>query len=123
MVLASCAIMFLTMTDSFPNIFTRQSTGDSKFDLLLRTRELAQLEDLLKQIYTYSLDERQAWVEANGDFLALAYEQFISDASQTLQDLSMDDETLKLSRDLVMSLRETGELLDGLVAKGSRIRS
>lgn len=89
----------------------------------MRTRELAQLETLLKQIYTYSSGERKAWVRENGDFLSLAFEQFISDASQTLQDLSLDDETLNLSRDLVMSLRETGELLDGLVAKGQRLRS
>lgn len=109
--------------DSLPNIFTRQSTGDTKFDLVMRTRELAQLEELLKQIYTYSADERRAWVAANGDFLSLAFEQFISEASRTLQDLSLDDETLNLSRDLVMSLRETGELLDGLVSKGSRLRS
>ena len=111
------------MTDFLPNIFTRQTTGDTKFDILLRTRELAQLEALLKQIYTYSAGERRNWVQANGDFLSLAFEQFISEASQTLQELSLDDETLNLSRDLVMSLRETGELLEGLVAKGQRLRS
>lgn len=111
------------MTDFLPNIFTRQSTGDTKFDLTMRTRELQQLELLLKQIYTYSSDERKAWVQENGAFLSQAFEQFISDASDTLQDLSFDDETLTLSRELVVSLRETGELLEGLVAKGQRLRS
>ncbi|MBP7875980.1 hypothetical protein KA012_03215 [Candidatus Woesebacteria bacterium] len=111
------------MRDSLPNIFTRQTTGNTKFDLVLRNRELQQLEELLKQIYTYSSGERKAWVQENGNFLSIAFEQFISDASQTLQNMSMDGETLSLSRDLVMSLRETGELLDGLVAKGQRLRS
>ncbi len=106
-----------------PNIFTRHTTGDTKFDLAMRTRELQQFEVLLKQVYTYSTDERKAWVRANGDFLSFAFEQFISEASHTLQDLSLDDETLNLSRDLVMTLRETGELLDGLVLKGQRLRS
>lgn len=111
------------MSSFMPNIFTRQSTGDTKFDLAMRARELEQLEELLKQIYTYSSDERKAWVAENGEFLSFAFEQFISDASQSLQTFSLDDETLSLSRDLVMSLRETGELLDGLVAKGQRLRS
>lgn len=111
------------MTDFLPNIFTRQSTGDTKFDLVVRTRELHQLELLLKSIYAFSPDERKAWMNENGDFLSLAFEQFISEASETLQDLSFDDETLDLSRELVVSLRETGELLEGLVAKGRRLRS
>jgi len=89
----------------------------------MRSRELTQFEELIKQIYTYSPDERAAWVAANGAFLSLAFEQFLSDASQSLQGFSFDSETLSLSRDLVMSLRETGELLDGLVAKGRTLQS
>lgn len=111
------------MTDTIPNIFTRQTTGDIKFDLVLRTRELQQLETLLKEIYTYSSGERRAWVQENGEFLSFAFEQFISEASRALQDFSLDNETLNLSKELVMTLRETGELLDGLVVKGQRLRS
>lgn len=111
------------MDDHLPNIFTRQTTGDTKFDLTMRTRELRQFEQLLKKIYTYPAGQRKTWVKENGNFLSLAFEQFISEASKTLQDLSLDDETLHLSRELVMSLRETGELLDGLVTRGQRLRS
>ena len=67
--------------------------------------------------------ERRQWVEENGDFLTKAFDQFISETSQTLEGMSMDDETMALSKELVTTLRDTSELLDGLVATTQRLRS
>lgn len=104
-------------------IHPRQATGNTKFDLVMRTRELHELEKVLQSVQAMKGKDRAAWVKANGEVFSQAYELFLADTSQTLEGLSMDDEILALSQELVASLRDTSELLDGLVSTRHRLQS
>lgn len=111
------------MQDNAVFIQPSRATGDIRFDLVLRTRELKQLEKVLKQVHDLPSRDKTQWVADNGPMLSQAYDQFVSYTSRTLEDISMDDEVLSLSKELVATLRDTSELLEGLVGSTPRLRS
>lgn len=104
-------------------IVPRQATGNTKFDVMIRTHELRQLENVLKGVHAMNGKERSAWVHENGSIFSQAFDRLLSDTSQTLDGLSMDNELLALSQELVSTLRDTSELLDGLVNNTPRLNS
>ncbi len=104
-------------------ILPRQATGNTKFDLMLRTRELRELETILRNVQKLQPKERSSWVKQNGDLLSEAFDRLVAETSPTLENLSFDSEVLNLSKELVSTLRDTSQLLDGLVGVAPRLRS
>lgn len=104
-------------------ILPKQPTGNTKFDLAMRTRELRELETILRTVHGMAPAQKTAWVKENGDVLSQAFNQFVAETSPTLENLSFDTEVLTLSKELVSTLRDTSELLDGLVGATPRLRS
>lgn len=83
----------------------------SRVQLLLRTRELGAMRDVLEYVKTLPGSERETWVETNGQELSMAFQQFMSVSERTLKNMDLDTESLKLSFDLVTMLRETETLV------------
>lgn len=104
-------------------ILPKQLTGIPKFDLAMRTRELRELEAILRNAHDLEPQAKQAWIQENGELLSDAFDQFLAETNPTLENLAFDTEVLDLSKELVSTLRDTSELLDGLVGAAPRLRS
>lgn len=109
-------------SDQF-NIMFRPATGDLRFDLQMRTYDLQQLAQVLQRVYSFSAADKKLWVNDNGDIIMQAFDQLVWETSQHLEGLRMDTETLTISKDFVTTLRDTGELLQGLVSRKTRLQS
>lgn len=104
----------LLMTDYF-SIHTKYPTGNLSFDLQVRNMEIKAMEKVLLQVQKMKTKERRAWIEQNGMLMSVAYEKLLNEANYALQSLPLDSEVLKLSQQLITNLRDTSELLDGLL--------
>lgn len=103
------------MDDISPQFLTKASTGSSKFDLFLKTHELKELGSVLERVMLLPKEQRSAWVEENGELIREAIEVFVRDSSLTLEEVTMDTETMELSKELVVSLRDTMNIVQGIL--------
>lgn len=99
------------------------SDESAKFKLFLRTREIQQITQALHQVLRLPKEQRDTWVAENGEFLAEEFESFIDSSSMTFEGLVLDDETLELSRDLVLSLREALSTVQGMLHSSEELES
>jgi hypothetical protein len=89
----------------------------SKFELFLKTREIQQVSLALQNVTRLPKRQRELWLKENGAFLAEEFDIFINNSNMTFEGLSMDEETLNLSRDLVLSLKEALSTVQGMLHK------
>ncbi|PIY79312.1 MAG: hypothetical protein COY81_03475 [Candidatus Pacebacteria bacterium CG_4_10_14_0_8_um_filter_43_12] len=102
--------------DSYsPQFLTKASTGSSKFDLFLKTHELKEVGSVLEKVILMPKGQRSAWVEENGELIREAVEVFVRDSNLTLEEVTMDTETMELSKELVVSLRDTMNIVQGIL--------
>lgn len=86
-----------------------------KFQLFVKLREIKAVASLLQEVRSKTSDERQAWLQDNEPLIASLVNDFTDDSLARLQGIGTDRETVKLSVDLVTSLRQTLLLLDSLM--------
>jgi len=95
-----------------------------QFDLYVKLREIKQAAEVLEQIRSMPARERLDWAEEYGDMVNAAFEHFIDDSNSVLCDVSFDSSTMKLSQDLIVSLRDTLVAVQHIVAADkTRLRS
>ena len=99
------------------------ATSDTKFTLFLKTHELQELTKVLERISTLPEEERKAWADEHGPLINQAIESLVQDSNRTLSQLSLDAETMQLSKDLVLTLRDTMEMMQGIIFESSTLRS
>lgn len=98
--------------------------GDSesqKFSLYVKIREIKQINGVLKQMSLMSDQEKNAWLEENGDIIQDSFDEMIDDSNSLFENLAMDDETLELSEKVVTSIRDTIYLFSSLTSKSDTI--
>jgi len=101
-----------------------RSVRTVQFDLFIKLREIRQAAEVLNQIGTLPTPELEAWAAENGELVNAAFENFIDDSNSVLRDVSFDSSTLKLSQDLIVSLRDTLVAVQHIVAADkTRLRS
>ncbi|NCN24161.1 MAG: hypothetical protein GW945_01570, partial [Candidatus Pacebacteria bacterium] len=61
--------------------------------------------------------EQQEWIEENADIIHQGFDNFVDDSNNVLQRVSFDSETLELSEDLVVSLRDVLNLVQSLTSE------
>ena len=83
------------------------SQDEIKFDIYLRTREIKELGDLLRDILILPKGQRNDWLHENGEIMSHSIDSFIDDSNFALKGIALDDEMIQLSGDLVNSLRDT----------------
>jgi len=113
------------MTDDYsPGMMLHSLRSPStKFNLFLKTRELHAIESVLHKVLTLPSEERRAWVDSNGLWLQDAFDMFVQDSNMTLAEVSLDEETMELSKELVMSLRNTMSMVDGILVESKQALS
>jgi len=86
-----------------------------KFSLYVKTHEIKQLDDSLRQVLLLSSQERQIWVGEHEGFVNELLETFVNDSNLALDGLQLDPEALQLSIDFVTSLRDVMNTLRGII--------
>ncbi|HCC84454.1 MAG TPA: hypothetical protein DEP87_02125 [Candidatus Pacebacteria bacterium] len=88
-----------------------------KFQLFVKVREIHQLSQLLQEVSLKTTRDRRTWVQENEVLISNLITEFTDDSLSQLQGIGTDQETVKLSMDLVSSLRQTLLLLDSLMIR------
>ena len=94
-----------------------------KFTLYLKAHELQEISKVLERVARMPEKKRKAWAAEHGEFINRALDSIVQESNATLSDLSFDDETLQLSKDLIVSLRDTVDMFHGLVYTTKKISS
>lgn len=95
----------------------------SQVHLLIRTRELSALRQLLFYVRKMPPQKRIFWLEENADTLARAFSLFVEASNKTLDHVGTDNESLKLSYELVSGLKETENLVEEILGEENQLRS
>lgn len=112
-----------TMDDYSPKFVSKAQTSSAKFNLYLKAHELKEVSKVLEQILLLPQEQRAAWVEENGEMLSEAMDIFVQDSNLTLEEVTMDTETLELSKELVLSLRDTMDIIQGILFERQKLSS
>jgi hypothetical protein len=112
-----------TMDDYSPKFISKAQTSSAKFNLYLKAHELKEVSKILEQVMLLPQDQRTAWVEENGEILSEAVDIFVQDSNLTLEEVTMDTETLELSKELVLSLRDTMDIIQGILFDRQKLSS
>ncbi len=99
------------------------SQEEIKFDLYLRTREIRELGDVLRNILLLPVEQRKLWLDQNGDIMTDSLDTFIDQSNFTMHGMQLDDELVELSADLVHSLQDTLTVLRSIVNEHQEIAS
>lgn len=111
------------MEDYSPKFISKAQTSSAKFNLYLKAHELKEVSKVLEQVLLFPQDQRNAWVEENGEMLSEAIDIFVQDSNLTLEEVTMDTETLELSKELVLSLRDTMDIIQGILFDRQKLSS
>jgi len=99
------------------------SQDELKFDIYLRTREIKELGNVLKDILLLPAEKKQDWLEENGEIMNDSLDSFIDRSNIALHGLSLDDEMMELSSDLVHSLQDTLTVMRSIIREHQKIVS
>ena len=87
---------------------------ENRTQLLIRSRELEAMNQVLVYVQQLNENEKKAWLESNGEEMTLAFRQFMSVSEYTMRQQSMDQESMQFSYELIQRLRETENLVHQL---------
>ena len=92
-----------------------ETTDQSKFDLYLKSRELRQLSEILRDVTHKPRSERLTWIRDNEPFINQMMENFADNSIDVLEGINMDFEAMRLSAELISNLRETTTMIRSLM--------
>ncbi len=113
----------MRMDEDTISLITHNQPSSVKFTLYLKAHELQEISKVLERVARMPERKRKAWAEEHGDFINRALDSIVQESNATLSDLSFDDETLQLSKDLIVSLRDTVDMFHGLLFQTKKISS
>ena len=105
----------LAPSNSAPNI--------TKFNLFLKTHEIKQVNQVLQSILLMSKDEREEWILAHGEIVQSAFDAFIDDSNMMLDNMSLDEEAMEMSQELILVLQDSMELVESILSEDQRLTS
>lgn len=94
-----------------------------KFKLYLKLREIKGIQRVLTEVTQLSSEEQDKWVEEYGEMVNTAIDSFVDDSSMTFESIFTDDEMLELSQELIITLKETIEAVEGMLYPDSQLES
>lgn len=103
--------------------FASGTEVSKKFQLYLKVREIKGIRKVLQEVEQLPFPERESWIEEYGDMINSAIDAFVDDSSITFENIFGDDETLTLSQELVTTLKDTIETVEGMLYPDSQLES
>jgi hypothetical protein len=77
-----------------------------KFVLYIKNREIDAVNLALNKALNLSKLEQQQWIIDNGEVINQALDLFVDESNLVLDKISMDEEVLELTQQLIFSLRD-----------------
>lgn len=111
------------MEDASLKFLSSTPTSSLKFNLFLKAHELKEVSKVLENVLLLSEKERKIWAKDNGEVINQAIDSFVKDSNATLSELTFDEETLQLSKELVTSLRDTVDMVQDILFDGHKLSS
>ena len=87
----------------------------AKFELFLKAHEIKQINQVLRQVMRLPKAARERWLRECGEFVAEGFDSFIDESNEVLDGLQLDSESMILSKDLVVTLRESLNMVHGIL--------
>lgn len=103
--------------------FASKKEVSKKFKLYLKVREIKGIQKILNDIEQLPLGDREEWIEEYGDMINTALDEFVDDSSFSFENIFTDDETLALSQELVVTLRDTIQTVEGMLYPDTLLES
>ncbi|MCA9368939.1 MAG: hypothetical protein H6773_02425 [Pseudomonadales bacterium] len=94
-----------------------------KTQLFLKVREIKEIRRILSNVEAMSQLDQDQWVEEYGEMINDAIDSFIDDSQFSLEHAFADDEILALSQELLLTLKETIETVEGIMYAQSQLES
>lgn len=87
-----------------------------QFDLFRRQHELKEISGILQTLTAKGQEEQKQWIRENEDIMVELAEEFIDESLHGLDGIQMDNETVRLSVEVMTQLRETLGLFQAIIA-------
>jgi hypothetical protein len=111
------------MDDNALKFLSSTPTNSVKFSLYLKTHELKEISKLLENVLLLPEKKRKAWAKEHGEIINRAIDTFVQESNTTLSELTFDEETLALSKELIISLRDTVDMIHGILFESRKLTS
>lgn len=96
---------------------SQDEVASVKFDLYVKSREIQQISDSLKQLMLMSVEERQTWLDENEGMVAELMDSFMDDSVLAMDGLQLDKESMDLSVKLVTEMRNAMDMIHRMLAR------
>ncbi len=97
--------------------------NSTTFNLYLKTHEIKQINSILKTILLMSRTQREEWILEYGQIVQSAFDNFIDDSNLMLDSMSLDDESMELSQNLILVLQDSMELVESILNQEHKLTS
>lgn len=94
-----------------------------KFGLYVKTHEIKQLEESLRQVMLLPKKDQMAWLEEHETFVSNLLDSFVTDSTLALDGLQLDSEALQLSIEFVTVLRDVMNTIRSLFSDRTTLMS
>ncbi len=111
----------IVQADQFQDVVSIDSSP--KFRLFLKNREIQEIKSVLSHVLHMPGTQRSEWIEEYGEFVNQAFDALVDDSNLVLDELPFDDEVLLLSHELVTSLRDALQLMEGILGDQQQLVS
>lgn len=105
------------------HLLANPTTNSTKFNLFLKTHEIREIHKVLRHVMLLPPDQRVDWIEENGEIVQSAFDSFIDDSNLVLDDISIDDETIELSHQLITSLKSALSIVENILSENQILQS
>lgn len=102
---------------------TSREIPSQKFLLYLKVKEIKALNRALETVLSQSVLQQREWAESYGVIFDEALNSFIEDSNVILEKVSMEDEVLTLSEELVTHLKQAVQHIDFLLSEQQELES
>ncbi|MGD9129628.1 MAG: hypothetical protein PVJ09_04035 [Candidatus Woesebacteria bacterium] len=98
------------------------SADEVKFDLYIKAREIKQINEYLERIMLFSKKRKQAWLGENEEMINQLLDSIMEDSMMVMDGLEVDSESMELSVELMINLRNAVYTLRNLIYSKQRIK-
>jgi len=103
--------------------FSSTEEISKKFKLFLKVREIKGIQKILQEVTLLSSGEREEWIGTYGEMINNAIDTFVDDSNIGIENIFADDESLELSQELIMTLKDTILTVESILYNESQLES
>ena len=100
-----------------------ETPSSLKFTLYIKKKEIHAMTSVLEKALSLPLNQRQVWTEEHGEFIQSALDAFVDESTAIFDTVVLDEETLGLSENIIVLLREALRKADAVFAEYEQLNS